>query len=235
VIPAVIVAGGRGERMGEATADLPKPMLPFGGRPILERLVEALARSGWRELTLSLGYKPESVREHFGDGAGWGVRLRYAVEKSPRGTAGAVADLRGTLGDDLLVVYGDLYADMDFARFADWHAARPAAAATLALIETDHPFDSDLARVDGERLTGFYRAKPGEAHEPLALAAVWAVRGPLLDLVCAERPSDFGRDVFPQALRRGLDLRAYRTKETLADLGTPERLARAQALLPRPR
>ena len=228
MIPAVIVAGGRGERMGTATQSLPKPMLPFGGKPILERLVERLASAGWRELHLSLGYRPEVVTSHFGDGARWGVKLRYHVEKIPRGTAGAVADLRASVGKDMLVVYGDLYTDMDFKRFADFHAAHPASAASLVLIKTDHPFDSDLARLEGDRLTGFYRAQPGETHEPIALAAVWAVRGPLLDLVPRDRPSDFGRDIFPEALRRGLALGAYRTAETLADLGTPERLARAE-------
>lgn len=231
MIPAVIVAGGRGERMGEATRGLPKPMLPFGGKPILERLIEGLAAAGWREIHLSLGYRAEVVTEYFGDGKRWGVRLRHHVEREPRGTAGAIADLRGDIGDEALVIYGDLYVDMDLRRFVDWHAARPQAAATLALIETDHPFDSDLARLDGERLTGFYRAKPGEPHEPIALAALWAVRGPLLDLVPPGKASDFGRDVFPDAARRGLDLRGYRTRETLADLGTPERLARAEAAL----
>lgn len=228
MIPAVIVAGGRGERMGAATTALPKPMLPFGGKPILEHLIERLAAAGWREIHLCLAYRPEAVTAHFGDGSRWGVKLRYHVEKSPRGTAGSVADIRAEAGDDMLVVYGDLYADMDFKRFADFHAARPQDAASLVLIETDHPFDSDLARLEGERLTGFYRARSGEAHEPIALAAVWAVRGPLLDLVPRERPSDFGRDIFPEALRRGLSLGAYRTDETLADLGTPERLARAE-------
>jgi len=228
VIPAVIVAGGRGERMGSATADLPKPMLPFGGRPILEHLIERLAAAGWREIHLSLGYRPEAVESHFGDGSRWGVKLHYHVEKEPRGTAGAVADLRISVGEDMLVVYGDLYTDMDFKRFVDFHSAHPSSAASLVLFETDHPFDSDLARVDGDLLTGFYRSKPGEPYEPIALAAVWAVRGPLLGLVPGDRPSDFGRDIFPEALRRGLELCAYRTGETLADLGTPERLARAE-------
>lgn len=231
MIPIVIVAGGRGERMGAATAGLPKPMLPFCGKPILERLIETLVAAGWREIHLSLGYRADAVTGYFGDGARWGASLRCHVETSPRGTAGAVADLRPALGDDMLVVYGDLYVDMDLRKFAAFHAARPEAAASLVLIETDHPFDSDLARLDGERLTGFYRARPGEPHEPVALAALWAVRGPLLDLVPRDRPTDFGRDVFPEAARRGLDLRGYRTGETLADLGTPERLARAETLL----
>jgi NDP-sugar pyrophosphorylase family protein len=228
VIPAVIVAGGRGERMGAATESLPKPMLPFGGKPILERLIELLAAAGWREVHLSLGYRPEAVTAYFGDGSRWGVKLRYHVEKSPRGTAGAVADLRAAVGDDILVVYGDMHLDMDLKRFVDFHAAHPSAAASLVLIDTDHPFDSDLARLDGDRLTGFYRVKPGQPHEPVALAAVWAVRGPLLDLAPRDRASDFGRDLFPEALRRGLELRGYRTGEVLADLGTPERLARAE-------
>ena len=228
MIPAVIVAGGRGERMGAATAALPKPMLPFRGKPILEHLIERLRSAGWREIHLCLGYRPDAVTGYFGDGARWDVKLGYHVEKSPRGTAGAVADLRSEVGDDLLVVYGDLYADMDFRRFVDFHAASPSAAASLVLIETDHPFDSDLARLEGGRLTGFYRVKDGEPCEPLALAAVWAVRKALLDLVPRDRPSDFGRDAFPEAARRGLDLRAYRTRETLADLGTPERLVRAE-------
>ncbi len=233
MIPVVIVAGGRGERMGAATAGLPKPMLPFGGKPILERLIETLAEAGWREIHLNLGYCAETVNAYFGDGARWGVSLRYHVETEPRGTAGSVADLRPALGDDFLVVYGDLHVGMDLRKFAAFHAARPEAAASLVLIETDHPFDSDLARLDGERLTGFYRVQPGEPHDPVALAALWAVRGPLLDLVPRDRPNDFGRDVFPLAVLRGLDLRGYRTAETVADLGTPERLSRAEASLRR--
>lgn len=233
MIPVVILAGGRGERMGSATDSLPKAMLPFGGKPILERLIETIAAAGWREIHLCLGYRADAVRAHFGDGARWAVALRSHEETIPRGTAGAIADLRPFIGDEALVVYGDLHADMNLPRFAAFHAGRPDAAASLAVIETDHPFDSDLARLDGERLTGFYRVRPGEAHEPQALAAVWAVRGALLDLVPRDRPSDFGRDIFPEALRRGLDLRGYRTGETLTDLGTPERLALAEAALAR--
>lgn len=228
MIPAVIVAGGRGERMGAAAEGLPKPMIPFAGKPILEHLVARLTAAGWRDIHLSLGYRPEAVTSHFGDGSRWGVKLHYHIENTPRGTAGAVADLRAAAGDEMLVVYGDLYVDMDFKGFLNFHAARPSAAASLVLIETDHPFDSDLARLDADRLTGFYRAAAGQPYEPLALAAVWAVRGPLLDLIPAGRPSDFGRDVFPEALRSGLELRGYRTSGILADLGTPERLARAE-------
>ncbi len=233
MIPAVIVAGGRGERMGAATDALPKPMLSLGGRPILERLVVALRDAGWRDIDLCLGYRADAVVAHFGDGARLGVRLRHHVESAPRGTAGAVADLREELGDEMLVVYGDLLVAADLRAFAEFFAARPRAAAALALIDTDHPHDSDLARLEGERVSALFRDPAARPPCAPALAALWAVRGPVLDLISRERPSDFGRDAFPEALRRGLEIVGWRAGGELADLGTPERLARARARLER--
>lgn len=206
--------------MRPATDAVPKPMLPLGGKPLLEHQLLWLKAAGFREAFLCLGYKAEAVRDHFGDGSALGVALRYQVEKTPRGTAGAVKDLG--LEEDLLVVYGDLYVDMDCGKLLDFHASH-AGAATLVLRQTDHPYDSDLARVEGEKITGFYRAKPGEPTDRLGLAAVWVVRPGLMEFVPRDRPSDFGKDIFPKALAAGETLLGYRTEETVADLGTPER------------
>lgn len=223
-VQAVIVAGGRGVRMRPATDYLPKPMLPVAGKPILEHLLEWLKRSGFTEATMCLGYLAEKIQAHFGDGARWGVALDYAVERESRGTAGCLKDLGPRLKGDALVVYGDLFVDMDCGKLLDFHRAHDGAA-TLVVRETDHPLDSDLVRVDGERIVGFYRAKAGEPYENLACAALWVVRPALLDLVPAERPSDFGKDVFPAALEERRKLMAYRTAELVVDLGTAERAA----------
>ena len=222
-IDAAIVAGGRGARMAPATDHIPKPMLAIGGKPILEHQISWLKASGFSKIFLCLGYKADAVRSFFGDGHGWGMSLRYSIETSPRGTAGAVRDLLPMIkADDILVVYGDLYVSMDCRKLLDYHRSH-AAAATLVVCETDHPFDSDLARLEGDRITGFFRAKPGEAYENLACAAVWIVRRRLLDLVPKDTQSDFGRDIFPRALASGEVLMAYRTSEQVVDLGTPER------------
>lgn len=222
---AAILAGGRGERMRPATDACPKPMLPIGGKPLLEHQLDWLRRSGVSEVFLCLGYKAEVVRAHFGDGSRWGMKLRYSVESSPRGTAGAVRDLGDWGGEDLLVVYGDLFVSMDCAGLMEFHRTRPGAS-TLVVWNTDHPHDSDLARVENDRITGFYRDDKAAPPGQLALAAIWVVRRSLLDLVPADRPSDFGRDVFPRALERGMVLNAYRTDETVEDVGTFERRER---------
>ena len=218
------MAGGKGERLLPFTIDMPKPMFPVAGKPLLEHQLLWLRRSGVERAVMCLGYKPEAIRGYFGDGSRWGVSLDYCVEASPRGTAGCVKDAWSRIGGDALIVYGDVFLDISLQDLLACHA-RNKAAATLVLIETDHPYDSDLVRAEGERVTGFYRARPGEACAPLAAAAVWVVTGGLLDLVPAEVPSDFGRDIFPEALRRGLPLAGFRTAGTVADLGTMDRLA----------
>lgn len=228
-LQAVVVAGGRGQRMGAFTQDMPKPMLPIEGKPLLEHQLLWLKGQGHSDALLLLGYKAEAIKSYFKGGEALGMRLSYAVEKEPRGTAGAVKDAERLWDGDALIVYGDLFIEMDLARFVAFHERDPKAAASIVVWESDHPLDSDLARMSGERIEGFYRAKPGEDFENTALAAMWIVRKPLLALVPADRPSDFGRDVFPEAARRGLTLRGYRTRELLADLGTPERVEEFKA------
>ena len=227
-IQAVIVAGGRGERMRPWTDRMPKPMVPVAGKPLLEHQLDWLKRSGVKQAVMCLGYKAEVVKTHFGDGSRWGLALDYSVETAPRGTAGCVLDVWPKVQGDALIVYGDVFVDISLSDLLACHR-RVAAAATLVLAETDHPHDSDLVRVQGDLITGFYRAKAGEpcaptAAAPLAAAAIWIVTGKLMDLVPTDRPSDFGREIFPAALARGLRLGGLVTADLIADLGTPERL-----------
>jgi len=220
---AAIVAGGLGTRMGAVTANMPKPMLPVRGKPLLEHQLIWLKNQGFSEVVLCVGYKAEVVKDYFGDGGKWGLKLGYSIEDKPRGTAGCIADLKTK--DDVLVVYGDLFPDLELAPLLEFQAEHRDGEATLVLLRTDHPQDSDLAELDGARIKRIYRGGPGD----LALAAVWIVKPSLTDLIPADQASDFGRDVFPAALARGRRLLGCVMKGVLADLGTPERLARFEA------
>lgn len=201
---------------------VPKVLLPLGGKPLLEHQLEWLKKSGFSGVFLCLGHRAPAVREFLGDGSRWGLRLEYRVEDAPRGTAGAVKDLGADFGDDLLVVYGDLYVDMDCGKLLDFHAAHDAAA-TVVVRETDHPEDSDLVEADADgRISAVGRLSGGRVSGNLGCAAVWVVRRRLLRGVPKTGLCDFARDVFPVAAAGG-GLMAYRTEEAVLDVGTPER------------
>lgn len=212
-LQAAIVAGGLGTRLG----NVPKALIPIAGEPLIAHQVRWLKGQGLEKISVCLGFQAEAIRAALPAG----IDLR--VEKTARGTAGCIKDLAPA--SDTVVVYGDIFADADLRPLIDFHLKHPDALATLALIETDHPHDSDLAEVVDGRIVKIYRGGPGN----LALAAVWVVSPRILELIPADRPSDFGRDVFPLALAKGLPIYGFTVKGTLADLGTPERLARFTA------
>lgn len=119
-LTAVIMAGGHGTRLRPLTEKLPKPMLPLGGRPLLERTIEQLRRAGIRRVNLTTHYKGEMIAKHFGDGREFGVEIRYVKEDQPLGTAGALG-LLDVSDEPLLVINGDLLTHVDFSRLLEFH------------------------------------------------------------------------------------------------------------------
>src|SRR5579863_4022146 len=108
-----IIAGGLGTRLRPVIGDTPKPMAMLAGIPLLERLIGLCRRFEMDDIHLLLSYRPEAIREHFGDGSAFGVRLTYGIDEQPRGTAGSMAPVLRALGEDVLVLYGDVFAEMD--------------------------------------------------------------------------------------------------------------------------
>lgn len=117
---AVIMAGGFGTRLMPLTENLPKPMLPVGGRPLIERIVGQLKESGVDQIVVTTHYKPESIVRHFGDGANFGVTMTYVHENEPLGTGGALG-LIPTADEPLLVINGDILTQVDFRALLEFH------------------------------------------------------------------------------------------------------------------
>ncbi len=111
---AVIMAGGRGSRLGRLTATTPKPMLPIAGRPILEHIVQRMIDQGVEDFYISVNYLAHKIEEYFGDGSKWGVRISYLRESEPLGTAGALALLPKNVDKDFIVVNGDVLTTVDY-------------------------------------------------------------------------------------------------------------------------
>ncbi len=222
---AAILAGGAGTRMGKLSETIPKPMLPIGGKPILEHQVELLKASGITDITLCLRHLSPVIEDHFGDGSRWGVKINYSLEDKPLGTAGCLRNAFPEADREVLVLYGDVIVWMDLKEMIRRHQ-ESGADATLAVHSNDHPFDSDLLEADESmRVIKIHpKPHPEEAWLPnLTNAAVYVLGPELLKIIPPEQATDCARDIFPKALRQGLHLQAYRTAEYIKDAGTPQR------------
>jgi hypothetical protein len=109
----VIMAGGEGTRLRPQTSNLPKPMLPLVGRPMMEHIVRLLRRHGIIDIVVTVAFMPNAIRSYFGDGSELGVRMVYATEETPLGTAGSVRNARDELTERFLVISGDVLTDID--------------------------------------------------------------------------------------------------------------------------
>ena len=117
----VIMAGGKGTRIAEVNSQVPKPMIPIDGKPILEHQINVLKRQGYREFILIIGHLGHIIQDYFKDGSGWDVHIQYITEESPLGTAGALYFLKEEIRENFLLVNGDIIFDVDIARFLDSH------------------------------------------------------------------------------------------------------------------
>ena len=154
---AVIMAGGKGTRLAALTKDeIPKPMVPVAGKPLLLWQVERLKENGITDLIMVIGHLGNKIKEYFGDGEQFGVSIRYFEETEPLGTAGSFYYLKDMIhGDRFVMMSGDLFFDIDFQRMIRFHEEK-GAVATLFVHPNGHPFDSDLLVLDAnDKVTAF--------------------------------------------------------------------------------
>lgn len=224
---AVILAGGKGTRLRDVAGEVPKPLVPVLGRPVLEHQVESLRRGGVRRVVLVVGHLGHRIREHFGDGARFGVRVEYLVETSPLGTAGGFGELRATLPEVFFALYGDVLLDVDFPRFAAFHAGHDGVA-SLLVHPNDHPADSDVVEVDEHGVVRGVLPKnqPRRTwYRNLVNAGVFVLDRAAVAHLPPGAPADLEHDVLRPAIAAGR-ARGYRSTEYVKDMGTPDRYRR---------
>lgn len=225
-----IICGGLGTRLGQHAGVLPKVLAPFGGRPLLDHLIEVAVAAGIRDFLLLTGHLSHLVEEYAEFCSARDVRIEVVREHKPLGTAGAIKAIATRLGrdDNVLILYGDIMISADLGRMIDYHLCADAWA-TLAVHPSDHPYDSDLLTVDGSgRIDAFY-PKPRAADvclPNLVNAGAYVLSSVLLEQI-PEGRCDFGKDVFPRLIPTG-KIFGYRTVEYFKDIGTPERYDRVR-------
>lgn len=235
---AIILAGGKGTRLAERLRGLPKPLVPIGGEPLLQRQLLLLKRAGIHDVTILVNHKAEAIAEFCRAHQDFGMGIRLVDDGIPRGTAGATLaalDMLPQQANDLLVLYGDTLLNVDIDRLFAFHDSH-AGAATLFLHPNSHPQDSDLVEMDGQ---GRIRAIHAYPHPPQAIyanlvnAALYVLRRDALlpwRPLAEENPRviDFAKELFPRMLAAGQALYGYNSPEYIKDVGTPVRLDSAE-------
>lgn len=227
---ALLLAAGEGTRLRPLTLDRPKPMVPIGGRPVLEHLVALVRAHGVTEVAINLHYKPGPLVDHFGAGSRFGVAITYSHEASLLGSAGAAKQLEWFLDETFFVLYGDVLTNLDLTALAAHHRSA-AALATVALYDVEDPTRAGIVELapDGRIVRFVEKPAAGEVFGTLANAGVYVVEPEVLGHVPAGRPEDFGADLFPRLLDRGLPLAGLRAPGHVLDIGSPERYQQAEA------
>lgn len=238
MMKTVIMAGGKGTRISTVRSDLPKPMIPVCGKPVLEWQIENLKASGLTDIVLVIGHLGDAIKDYFGDGSRWDVKISYFIETQPLGTAGALFRMP-ELQEDFLLMSGDVMLDVDFNRFIRFHKEHNALA-SLTVHPNNHPFDSSLivteilpARDGGmplytNRVVKWMNKEDERLYyRNVVNAGIEMISPQLLDdarakIACLDKV-DLDRDVLKPGIGSGR-IFAYETSEYIKDMGTPERL-----------
>ena len=221
----VIMAGGKGLRLRPLTDDTPKPLLPVGGKPILQHIIDNLHDEGFSDIVLAVNYLGEQIESYFQDGSDFGVKIRYVKEDHALGTAGALSLLQDPISAPIVVMNGDLVLAASVGRMVDYHLEKQATITVGAkVVETTIPFGVLSTR--GLVIEGI-EEKP--TYRDLVNAGVYVLNFEAFASLSADHVIDM-----PELIMENVDegkVIAYPMHETWADLGHPVDFTRANELL----
>ena len=224
---AIILAGGKGTRLQSILHGLPKPLVDFCGKPLLLWQLEALEKYGFTEVLLFTHYKSEII-ERFVKTIKTSMAVHIVKEPRPLGSGGALIFNKNKLNEKFLVVYGDVFFDVDLNKI--WTACEDAEG-IVATHPNSHPQDSDLVDTDKNGFISRFSGYPhsdANAFPNLVNAGLVVLKKHLFDdLVLDKNVSDLAKDLFPNWISGGKRLYSHKTVEYLKDIGTPDRLEKA--------
>ncbi|NLX77012.1 MAG: NDP-sugar synthase [Clostridiaceae bacterium] len=225
---ALFLAGGLGTRLKPITNNLPKPMVPIIGKPLLERNIENLKRFGINEIILSTCYKPDKIINHFGDGKRFGVKISYICEDEPLGTAGAIKNAERFFSDTFLVFNADILCDFDLSEMINFHK-KAGALATIAVTHVDNPSAYGVIEHDRDGFITAFREKPRphETDSNLINAGVYIFEPELLNEIPPGRAVSIERETYPMLLQKGYKMAIFDRCSYWLDLGTPAKYLKA--------
>jgi mannose-1-phosphate guanylyltransferase/phosphomannomutase len=220
---AVILAGGEGTRLRPLTSNQPKPMMPVVNEPMMEHIIQLLSKHGFDDILVTVAFLANHIRNYFGDGSEFGVRMRYATEEAPLGTAGSVRNAIDELDDTFLVIAGDVLTDVDLQALVADHRKHDAFA-SIALKRVENPveFGIVITREDGSIERFLEKPTWGQVFSDTINTGIYVLEPDIFDFIPPNEVVDFSSDVFPQVLERGLPIYGHIAEGYWEDVGTVE-------------
>ncbi len=221
----VLMVGGLGKRLRPFTETCPKPMLEVAGKPMLQHIVERAREQGFRNFIFCINYHGNMIRDFFGEGNKFGVKIEYVEESQPLGTAGALSLIENTPAQNFVVSNGDVLTDVDYTEllnFLKLHDAKGAMA--VKLHEWTNPFG--VVEMDGLKITGFSEKPVLRSH---VNAGIYALTPDVLNLLSPDEYCDMPT-VFELLAKEGEKVVAYPMYEPWLDVGRPDDLKTAQTI-----
>lgn len=225
----VIMAGGKGTRIASVRSDIPKPMIPVAGKPILEWQILKLKKQGVFDFVFCVGYLGQIIKDYFQDGSKWGVHIDYVVEDTPLGTCGALFYLKNRIKNDFLLVNGDLIFDININRFLEYHKQK-GGVATILTHPNSHPYDSGLIVTDkeGKIVRWMTKEEPRTWYHNRVNSGIHMFSPRVFDFFPELKKVDLDREILKPMIPTG-QLFAYDSPEYVKDMGTPDRYRQVEA------
>lgn len=219
-LQAIIMAGGEGVRLRPLTLDKPKPLVPVLNEPVMGYSLKLLHRHGLLDVAATVAYLPQAIKDAFGKGEKYGVRLRYFEEAHPMGTAGSVRMAKGMVADTFLVLSGDGLTDCDLTEAIAFHKSRKALA-TLVLKSVPVPLSYGVVITDAQGRVQRFVEKPdwSGVFSDQVNTGIYILEKEVLDLIPEDGPYDFGKDLFPRMVREGMKVYGYPMDGYWCDIG----------------
>jgi mannose-1-phosphate guanylyltransferase len=230
----MILAAGQGTRVRPLTKFVPKPMVPILGKPVMEYLIEQMARYGIRDIMINVAFNHDKIENYFGDGRRWGVNLGYSFEgvrehgeivPKAMGSAGGmrkIQDFGGFFDETTLVICGDAIVDLDIGAALHEHKSKGALASVVTLevpLEQVENYGVVVADEEGRVLSFQEKPKPEDAKSRLASTGIYIFEPEVLELIPKGVPFDIGAELFPLLVEQGLPFYAQKRFFNWIDIG----------------